>query len=148
MLAVVMLAIPVGKVVRAAAPRTTGASPPAVIMTTFVVRFVNRAYSYDPWVRVATVPAAFRRPVVRWCRRQVMAFSMASSMIRFRHSWHVLSLDFLHSLPIVRWNLLASQNDVVQSVSFQCQSPVPVLILLQLKSIQLLLVPEFLLVKM
>ena len=146
-----------------ATPRTTGASAPVVIMMVgFVSPVVAKrklhsaaapcitgGYRHNPWIAVAMVPAASMMPVVRWYRRQSMASSMASSMILHRHSLHVLhSLDFQHLLPIVRWNLLASQNDVVQLASFECPSPVPLIIELQLKCIQVLLAPVFLLVKM
>ena len=159
MLVVAMVAT--GKVVTAATPRTTGASTPAVIMMIFVVVSpvsTTGGYMHNPVV--AMVLTASMMPVVRWYRRHSvvssmvssmapsMASSKAPSMILHRRSLYVVpSLDFLHLLPIVRWNLLASQNDVVQLVSFECQSPVPLIIVLQLKCIQVLLAPEFLLVK-
>ena len=158
-------------VVMAATPSTTGASAPAVIMVIFVLGFVSpvlavrklyRAaapsstgvYSYNPWIMAAIVFAASMIPVFRWYRRQAssmascMASCMASSMFRPGHSLHVLhSLNFVHSLPKVRWNLLALQYDFVQLASFECPSPVPLIIVLQLTCIQVLSVPEFLLVK-
>lgn len=165
MLVVAMVATAMGKVIMATTSRTTGASAPAVIMMSFVVVSpvsTTRGYFHNPVV--AMVLTASRMPLGRWYRRQSMvssmvsmmvsmmassmASSMAPSMTLHRHSLHVLpSLDFLHLLPIVRWNLLASQDDVVQLLSFECQSSVPLIIVLQLKCIQVLLAPEFLLVK-
>ena len=90
-------------------------------------------------------------PMIRWCQRQLVLLSGALHLMSAMalHSLHVLySLHFLHSLPILRWNLLAMQYNLVQLTSFECPSMVPLFIVLQLKSIQSLLVPELSIVKM
>ena len=95
------------------------------------------AYSHNSRIGTATTPAA---SMVRWYRRQLSAFSMILHM--HTPSLHVLPLHFLlllhlllHLLPIVRWDMLASQYNVVQSLSIECQSPLPFFVVLQLKYI-------------
>ena len=157
--AVAAMAMAVSEVVMATTPRTTGASAPAITMTIFVLRIVTpvlfkrrfrrapapsttRDYMHNPSIVVTMFPTVSRTPVVRRCRREFPA------MTRWRHSLHLLySLNFLHSLPILRWNILALQYDVVQLACFECLSPESLVIVLQLKCIQMVLVPVFLLVE-
>ena len=159
---VVAMALAVGKVVMATTPRTTGASAPTITMMVFALKMVipvlfkwksrrapalsiRRGNLHNPWIVVtvaAVAPTAFRMPMLRRWRRQVPA------MIRWRHSLHVLhSLDVLHSLPILRRNILALQYDVVQLAGFECLSPEPLVVVLQLKCIQMLTVPVLVVVE-
>ncbi len=97
-----------------------------------------RVHFHDSWIGAAMAPAA---SMIRWYRRQLTVFLMALELVLPFGPVHGLtamtlhSLHFLHLMPIVRWNVLVLQYNIVQLTSFECSSMMPLFIVLQLKCI-------------